>query len=260
MTIEIKSHIYATVGTIVAIVLLLLLLFYVQIAAPQVEEDEGIEVAFGVVEDGGGYQPTKEPAPQEEQNLYQPSAPSRPSDNDMIVQEDEESLQMAKQREEEARRIAQAEAERKRKEAEEAAERARKEQAIARANAMGSLFGSSSEPTTGSGSGTGEQHTGNQVGSSALGASLPYDLKGRKHIGSLPAPAKTFKEEGVVVVLIQVDKAGNVVSASPTGRGTNTTSDNLKQLAKAAALKTKFEPTEQPTLQPGSITYTFKLK
>ena len=259
MTIEVKSHIYATVGTIVAIVLLLLLLFYVQIAAPQVQEDEGIEVAFGVAEDGGGYQPLQEPAPQEEQNLYQPSAPSRPSDNDMIVQEDEESLQMAKQREEEARRIAQAEAERKRKEAEEAAERERREQAIARANAMGSLFGSSSEPTTGSGSGTGEEHKGNStLGTAPMGESY-YSLAGRGIVGKLPKPATNIQKEGVVVVNIQVDKEGNVVSTS-VGKGTNTSDYGLQQAAQTAAKKAKFSPTDKPTLQMGSITYTFKLK
>lgn len=259
MTIEVKSHIYATVGTIVAIALLLLLLFYLQIAAPQVQEDEGIEVAFGVVEDGGGYQPSKEPAPQEEQNMSQPSAPSRPSNNDLIVQEDEESLQMAKQREEEARRIAQAEAERKKKEAEEAAERARKEQAIARANAMGSLFGTSDEPTTGSGTGKGEEHQGNPtLGTEPLGESY-YSLAGRGIVGKLPLPATGIQKEGKVVVNIQVDKEGKVVSAV-VGKGTNTSDYSLQQAAVAAAKKAKFTPTDKPTLQMGAITYTFKLK
>lgn len=259
MIIEIKSHIYATVGTIVAIVLLLLLLFYVQIAAPQVQEDEGIEVAFGVVEDGGGYQPTKEPAPQEEQNLYQPSAPSRPSNNDMITQEDEESLQVPEQRKEETPKIDQAEAERKKKEAEEAAERERREQAIARANAMGSLFGTSSEPTSGSGTGTGEQHQGNPtLGTTPIGENY-YSLAGRSIVGDLPVPAKGIQKEGKVVVDIMVDKDGKVVSAK-VGTGTDTGEYALQQAAIAAAYKAKFNPTDKPTLQMGKITYYFKLK
>lgn len=260
MTIEIKSHIYATVGTIVAIVLLLLLLFYVQIAAPQVEEDEGIEVAFGVVEDGGGYQPTKEPAPQEEQNLYKPSAPSRPSNNDMITQKDEESLQVPEQRKEETPKIDQAEAVRKKKEAEDAAERKHREQAIARANAMGSLFGNSDEPTTGSGTGTGEQHKGNPtLGTTPIGENY-YSLEGRSLAGDgkLPAPAKGIQKEGKVVVDIMVDKDGNVVSAK-VGKGTDTGEYALQQAAIAAAKKAKFNPTDKPTLQMGKITYYFKL-
>lgn len=259
MTIEVKSHIYASAGTIVATALLLLLLFYLHIAAPQVQEDEGIEVAFGAAEDGGGYQPSLEPAPQEEQNLYQPSAPSHPSDNDMIVQEDEESLQMAQQREEEARRIAQAEAERRAREAEEAAERERREQAIARANAMGSLFGTSDEPTTGSGTGTGEQHKGNPtLGTTPIGENY-YSLEGRSIVGKLPAPASGIQKEGKVVVDIMVDKDGNVVSAK-VGTGTDTGEYALQQAAVAAAYKAKFNPTDKPTLQMGKITYNFKLK
>lgn len=259
MTIEVKSHIYASVGTIVAVALLLLLLFYLQIAAPQVQEDEGIEVAFGVAEDGGGYQPSLEPAPQEEQDQYQPSAPSRPSDNDMIVQEDEESLQVPEQREEETPKIDQAEAERKKKEAEEAAERERREQAIARANAMGSLFGTSDEPTTGSGTGTGEQHTGNPtLGTTPIGENY-YSLAGRQIVGDLPAPAKGIQKEGKVVVDIMVDKDGNVVSAK-VGTGTDTGEYALQQAAIAAAKKAKFNPTDKPTLQMGKITYYFKLK
>ena len=259
MKVETKSHIIASVGTLSALALLLALLFFLQIGVPQVYEDEGIEVAFGVVEDGGGFQPSREPAPQEEQVMSQPSAPSHPSDNDLLVQEDEEALQLAKQREEEARRIAQAEAERKAREAQEAAERERKQKAIARANAMGSLFGTSDEPTTGSGTGKGEEHKGNPtVGTAPLGESY-YSLAGRGIVGTLPKPASNVQKEGVVVVNIQVDREGNVVSAV-VGKGTDTGDYTLQQLAVAAAKKAKFTPTDQPTLQMGKITYTFKLK
>ena len=258
MKIDTKSHIIASVGTAIILLLLLLLLLFLQIGAPQVYEDEGIEVAFGVAEDGGGFEQIEQPAPQEEQMMTRPSAPSHPSDNDLIVQEDEESLEVAKRREEEARKLAEAEAERRAKEAAEAAERERKQQAIARANAMGSLFGTSDEPTTGSGTGKGEEHQGTQVGTAPMGESY-YSLAGRGIVGKLPKPSTTIQKEGVVVVNIQVDKEGNVVSAA-VGKGTNTSDYNLQQLAIAAAKKAKFTPTDKPTLQMGSITYTFKLR
>lgn len=258
MKIETKSHIIASVGTVLSLVLLLLLLFLLQVRVPQVQEDEGIEVALGVVEDGGGYQPLQEPAPQEEQNLYKPSAPSRPSNNDMITQEDEESLQVPEQRKEETPKIDQAEAERKKKEAEDAAERKRREQAIARANELGSLFGTSDEPTTGSGTGTGEQHQGNPtLGTTPIGENY-YSLAGRSIVGDLPVPAKGIQKEGKVVVDIMVDKDGNVVSAK-VGKGTDTGEYALQQAAIAAAKKAKFNPTDKPTLQMGKITYYFKL-
>ena len=78
-------------------------------------------------------------------------------------------------------------------------------------------------------------------------------------MGRLPKPSTNIQKEGIVVVNIQVDKEGNVVSAV-VGKGTNTSDYSLQQAATVAAKKAKFTPTDKPTLQMGSITYTFKLK
>ena len=73
-------------------------------------EDEGIVVAFGDSDDGGGM-PDVRPldAITQAEQIPAPAAPSRPSDNDLIVQENEESLALAKQTEDETKRKAQEE-------------------------------------------------------------------------------------------------------------------------------------------------------
>ena len=51
-----NNKIVSLVITVVVMLLLFLLLWFVYIGIPQVEEDEGIEVAFGAVEQAGGYE------------------------------------------------------------------------------------------------------------------------------------------------------------------------------------------------------------
>ena len=105
-----QSHIIASVGTVLSMCLVFLLLWWLQINAPIQTEDEGIVVAFGDAEEGGGMPDVRplEAVTQVEQ-VPAPAAPARPSDNDLIVQDDEESLALAKQAEEDAKRRAEEE-------------------------------------------------------------------------------------------------------------------------------------------------------
>ncbi|NBQ48234.1 MAG: energy transducer TonB, partial [Sphingobacteriia bacterium] len=63
--------------------------------------------------------------------------------------------------------------------------------------------------------------------------------------------------EGKVVVDITVDGDGNVIDANPNGRGTTTSSANLKNKAKQAALATKFNVDGKYEEQTGTITIIF---
>lgn len=242
MKTEQKSHIIASFGTLVTLAGVLALLWFVYIGVPEMMEDEGIVVAFGQESEGQGVQPEPQPmpVPPTESVVSQPATESQPAREDYITQEDEEALALAEQKKRE-----EAEKERKR------------QQAIAKAQAMGALFGAASEPTTGSGTTVGEQQAGNVTGTANTGQNT-YSLAGRSLIGKLPLPAKDYNSEGIVVINISVDKEGKVVNAS-VGRGTNTGDDHLLQSAKAAALKAQFSPTDKPTLQMGTITYIFKL-
>ena len=268
MTEKQKRHTIATLGTILFMLLLFLLLWFVYIRVPQEIEEEGVEVAFGEVEDAGGYMPEESESVPLESEAAAPQQPSAPSDNDLITQEDEESLALKRQREKEEKARQQAEAERLQKqreeqarlekerqehEAREAAERAKQAEAIAKANAMGSLFGNSGN-TSGSGDGQGDGQKGNPVGHGSSGGN-DWSLSGRNLKGTLPQPSNNFKQEGKVIVEIRVNAAGTVVSA--TVKGGNISDKQTQQLALDAAKKAKF--TEGDHDQIGTITYIFKL-
>ena len=268
MTKKQKRHIIASIGTALFMLLVFLILWLAHMVAMMPEQEEGIEVAFGEVEDAGGYMaeqsealplPTPEPAASVE--------PSAPSDNDLLTQEDEEAIALRKAREqaEKARKQAEAEerqrkreeqarleTERKAREAAEAERKAKEAEAVAKANAMGSLFGNTGN-TSGAGDGQGNGQKGNPVGHGSVGGH-DWSLSGRSLKGTLPQPSNSFNQEGRVIVEIRVNAAGNVVSA--THKGGTISDKQTIQLALDAARKAKF--TESDHDQIGTITYNFK--
>lgn len=106
---------------------------------------------------------------------------------------------------------------------------------IAKANAMGVIFGK-----------------GDPVGTGSVGGNC-WNLAGR-NLKALPKPSNNFNQAGKVVVEIRVNAGGNVISAKQIG-GTISDKQTI-QLALDAAKKAKF--TEGNSEQIGTITYTFK--
>lgn len=275
---RIDSHIYASVGTVVCLLLVLLLLFKLSMTAPILEEDEGIVVTFGTAEDGGGMpDATPVDAITQAEQVPAPAVPEKPSNNDLMVQDDEESLVLAKQREEDARRkAAEEELIRKRREAEAKAEaervakekalaeqRAKEQEAIDKANQLAALFGQAGTTEGGNGDNASASSSGvkgNPVGK-GFGESNGNTWKvegGRELKGKLPKPSSDFKESGVVVVDIMVDIAGNVVSAkAKIGGGSTITDSHTRSLAEKAAMQAKFTEGSKPEM--GTITYIFKI-
>ena len=91
------------------------------------------------------------------------------------------------------------------------------------------------------------------------GKGYSYSLNGRGP-KAIPLPIDNSQEEGNVVVDIIVDRAGNVVSARPGGKGT-TAPSSLYEKARVAAMKAKFTPNpDAPEQQSGQITYKFILQ
>ena len=275
MTKQTQSHIIALVGTIISMCLVFLLLWWLQVQAPVQMEDEGIVVAFGDSEDGGGM-PDVRPldAITQVEQIPAPAAPSRPSDNDLIVQEDEESLALAKQTEEEAKRKAleeelirkrreeeaRVEAERIAKEKALAEQRAKEQEAINKANQLAALFGQAGTAEGANADNASDSNTagtkGNPVGKGmGITNGTQWSLYGR-NVKRLPKPSEDFAQAGLVVVQIMVDAAGNVTNATVT-EGTTISDRATQQLALQAARQAKF--TEGDTPQIGKITYTFKL-
>ena len=270
-----QSHIIASVGTIISMCLVFLLLWWLQVKVPVQMEDEGIVVAFGDSDDGGGM-PDVRPldAITQVEQIPAPAAPSRPSDNDLIVQEDEESLALAKQTEEEAKRKAleeelirkrkedeaRAEAERIAKEKALAEQRAKEQEAINKANQLAALFGQAGTAEGANADNASASNTagtkGNPVGKGmGITNGTQWSLYGR-NVKRLPKPSSDFAQAGQVVVQIMVDAAGNVTNATVT-EGTTISDRATQQLALQAARQAKF--TEGDTPQIGKITYTFKL-
>jgi len=96
------------------------------------------------------------------------------------------------------------------------------------------------------GGGIGENGTAYQLG----GRSVAFKAK----------PIYNTQVEGKVVVMITVDRLGNVINAITGAKGSTTLNKQLLQRAKAAALKTKFDPKQSaPTNQQGKIVYLFSL-
>ena len=275
MTKQTQAHIIAFVGTVISLCLIFLLLWWLQIRVPLQTEDEGIVVAFGEAEDGGGL-PDVRPLDEitQTEQIPAPASPSRPSNNDLLVQEDEESLVLAKQTEDEAKRRAEeeelirkrkedearAEAERIAKEKVLAEQRAKEQEAVDKANALMANFGQAGLEDGSNAENASSANTatikGNPVGK-GMGVTngTKWSLYGRD-VKRLPKPSSDFAQAGVVVVKITVDVAGNVTNAS-IGDGTTISDRSTQQLALQAARQAKF--TEGDTPQMGKITYTFKL-
>ena len=275
MTKQTQAHIIAFVGTVISLCLIFLLLWWLQIRVPLQTEDEGIVVAFGEAEDGGGL-PDVRPLDEitQTEQIPAPASPSRPSNNDLLVQEDEESLVLAKQTEDEAKRRAEeeelirkrkedearAEAERIAKEKVLAEQRAKEQEAVDKANALMANFGQAGLEDGSNAENASSANTatikGNPVGK-GMGVTngTRWSLYGRD-VKRLPKPSSDFAQAGVVVIKITVDVAGNVTNAS-IGDGTTISDRSTQQLALQAARQAKF--TEGDTPQMGKITYTFKL-
>ena len=106
----------------------------------------------------------------------------------------------------------------------------------------------------------GDPNSTNRVGGGG-GNGINFNLAGRSFGSTPPKPEYNSKAEGKVVVEIRVDRSGTVVSASPGKAGTTTNDPVLREAAKAAALKAKFNSDPNAAeIQVGTITYTFILQ
>ncbi len=125
-------------------------------------------------------------------------------------------------------------------------------------NAAGGNTGEGNTTGNGNqGSPNGDINSTNRVGNGG-GNGINFNLAGRSFGTTPPKPEYNSKSEGKVVVEIRVDRSGNVISASPGKAGTTTNDPVLREAAKAAALKAKFNSDPKAAeVQVGTITYTF---
>jgi len=85
-----------------------------------------------------------------------------------------------------------------------------------------------------------------------------FYLSGRNSL-SLPVPSINVQKRGKVVVTIKVDREGKVVEAIPGAKGSTTLDSYLMNVAKNAALSSRFDSNSNaPFYQTGTITYIFQ--
>ena len=101
-----------------------------------------------------------------------------------------------------------------------------------------------------------KSYYGNGIG---LDGDGNYMLGGRKAVNKAKEKQKC-NEAGIVVVSIEVDRTGKVISATPGVRGTTNNSKCLLDPARKAALATRFNSdSKAPGKQIGKIVYNFSL-
>jgi len=105
----------------------------------------------------------------------------------------------------------------------------------------------------------GDPNSTKYYGNKGSGGNSNYNLAGR-NATSKPIQKPNCQEEGIVVVSIEVDRKGNVISATAGVKGSTNTADCLLKPAKEAALRTKWNADDKaPFKQKGTITYRFTL-
>ncbi|MFH6770045.1 energy transducer TonB [Gaetbulibacter aquiaggeris] len=260
-------------------VILVLLLFV--IGAPYMDPpiEYGVAVNFGTTDFGkGDVQPLKpiKSEPKEINEPYQPEVsktePTKAAEakEAVLTQENEEAIAIKKQKQVEANAKAiadakaKAEADRIAKEKQEQEEKKRKLDAL-----IGGVSKSEGTATGGEGNDNkagdkgqldGDPYAPSYFGSGGSGSGgVGYGLNGRGQ-----PTRRIFKQEcnesGMVVVKIEVDKNGSVVSAEPGVRGTTNTAPCLLEPAKKIALSHKWPAdSKAPTRQIGFVSVNFEL-
>ncbi|WP_298780584.1 energy transducer TonB [uncultured Polaribacter sp.] len=106
---------------------------------------------------------------------------------------------------------------------------------------------------------SGDPNSNKYYGNTGSGSGGNYNLAGRKALLK-PKEQPDCEEEGVVVVRIEVDKNGKVISAIAGVKGSTNTALCLLKPAKEAALNTTWNADlKAPTKQIGTIIYKFSL-
>ena len=244
-------------GTVLFLLVVFLLLWFIYLTAVAPEQEEGIELVYAEIEEPE--EPAANAAAFAEQTTdAAPAAPASPAE-EVATSPDPGSAAEHILSEEETLALERA---RKEKEEKAAAERARKQkeaEAIAKANQFSNLFGKTDGTSVGGEQNAGQ--TGNPLGGKTSGPGRDgriSGLKGRQpRDGRLPEPTCDFDHYGVVVVQIKIDKDGNNIYAV-NASGTNTSDKEMIQCAINTIKKTKWTAGDGEAV--GTITYTFNVK
>ena len=256
--------------TVILHVILLMLLFYVGLTYLDPPPESGIAVNFGTTDTGSGnIQPTEpiQAAPQ----VTTPPPVSQPKTEikEEVVTQDTEDAPVIKNEE---KKQEQKEGPKKitpTKETQKVVEQKPDKTTNEAINSLingpkseGTSKGSEGNDTTGGDKGNpnGDPNAKSYYGTGkGLDGDGNYLLGGRKPLNK-PRNPQECNEAGKVVVSIEVDRAGRVISAKPGVRGTTNNTKCLLDKAKENAMATRFNSDNQaPAKQIGKIIYNFTL-
>jgi TonB family protein len=291
-----KDDIFALIISILIHLALVLVLYFGVLRTIVPSEDNSVLVNFGNTYTAVGIvepPPYAASVPQKETPPPPSTQPEQPAPKveELITQDEEETVSIPnkkKDKKKEENRVAdkkvkkenveterqrREEEDRKRREKEEEDRKRREEelrkQQEAISNRVSNAFGqASSQPNRPEDAGDTQAGKGNQgsvFGNSDTGADQgqgsfgTFKLEGR-YIGQggLPRPTDRGQEEGRIVINITVDPNGNVIRAE-IGRGTNIDNTLMRNSAREAAKRAKFNKIKGTDNQTGTITYIYKL-
>ncbi len=255
--------------TVILHVIIIILLFYVGMKYLDPPLEQGIAINFGTTEEGSGkIQPTEKIQSAPKQNNPEPvTQPKSEIKEDVITQDNEDApvIKKATPVKEQKETPVKEQPKKEVKKPDPTPDKTT-------SDALSSLInGPKSDGTAKGGEGDSNKPgdkgdpNGDPNASSYYGTGKGLDGDGNYQLGGRKALNKEkyvqeCNEAGIVVVSIEVDRNGNVISATPGVRGTTNNSRCLTDPAKRAALATKFNADDKaPAKQIGKIVYRFRL-
>lgn len=275
-----KSNLYGLIGTTISCIILFLILWFavMPVFIPKSAEEEGLQVAFGNSDDGGGMgemsagsaaiKPVAKLVEKQEAQVKQKASEPKSTDQDFMTQKSN-SVAIAEQNEKKRIKKEQEELEFQQQQTNKRiADQKRKEQeAINKASSVNGLFGNGNGSNSGNGkgngtgkgtgSGSGNGIQGNPAGNGTSGVGSSFKLGNRSYFGNPAKPNYPKDIEGKITVNIIVDENG-IVTSTTIGLPTTISDAEMRKEARSAANKTKF--TKGKGIETGSITYNYKLE
>lgn len=240
-------------------------------------EEYGVAVNFGTNNTGSGNKPLSKPKqadipkkaePQKVEKKQAETKKTIEKSENVLTQDSEEAIAIKKKKAAEAKAKAKAErAERLKREAEERKKREDAEKKKKLDNLIGGVKNSKGNDDGGEGDdnnpGNKGQLNGNPYAPSYFGGSGPGKGGVGYGLGGRGKPSKKiFKQDcneyGLVIVRIEVNKSGNVTSATPGAKGSTNTHPCLLAPAKKIALSHKWpSDANAPAKQVGFVSINF---
>ncbi len=255
--------------TVIVHVLLLILLFYVGMRYMDPPLEQGIAINFGTTETGSGaIQPTEKIQSAPQQATSTPVSQPKSDIKEEVVTQDTEDAPVIKKEKPKKEQTETPIKEQPKKEVKTPDPKPDR----ATTDALSSILnGPKSDGTAkggegddkspgGKGSPDGDPNASAYYGTGkGLDGDGNYLLGGRKALNKEKF-VQDCNEAGTVVVSIEVDRTGRVISATPGVRGTTNNSRCLTDPARRAAMATRFNADDKaPAKQIGKIIYRFSL-